>query len=962
MPRAGWLAAGAIASAFILPSLIEAAGSAGGGALAGITAGGLVVLAVAVLGCAIALLRGGPIGSAFLVLGSATLAIRIGLTAIGAGTEAGIPFPTGEGTWQATVGDVSSPQRAEQRALLRVTAQTTDGSTALAAGIAYAWLPRFPRIIPGDVIEAEGRAEPARDDGSGFADYLRARGAAGTMRIRSMRLIGHDGGVLGGIERLRWDVDASIAQALPEPEAGLASGILIGLRERVTRDVVDAFTATGLTHVVAISGWNIALVGGIVTGLLRATGIGRRARSTIVLVAIVGYTLLAGAEASVIRAAAMGAVVLLARESGRPSGAAAALGLACWALLLADPAMIGDIGFQLSVAATAGLLVLGGPAERAVQASLRGHGPAWLSESLGVSLAAQLATLPLILVHFGRLSLISPLANLVIAPVVPLAMLGALIAAGVGAVVTAPLAAMLASPVLVAAWLPLAVMVRGADLMATFPLASAELPFPFDLAGAAVALAALVVAVRRARTSMAAARRGAVERSAAHRRPPEAEPARRRLGRALVVAGCGVVVLGATSVALVTRPGGAVVVSVLDVGQGDAILLEADEGTRVLVDGGGDPDLLVRRLDERIPIWDRRIDVVLVTHPHEDHVAGLAGLLPRYRVGVFAENGMRSDGGGYAAFREQAERYGVGIVRLAQGDGFPIGRAHAEVVWPPPGSALETAPDSGRVINDSSLVLDIRIGVERLLLTGDIEDDMDDALVGALDPIEGRLDLLKVAHHGSATATSAELLSALRPRVAVISVGADNDYGHPAPSTLARLEAVGARVLRTDLDGTVVLSFDGAAARVEERASDAAGASAGGSIARGSATTARPVAIVATGWSPCYARSDAGPDAFRGSPAAAGDRALAASHAARDRGRRGRVVPRLPGAGTRRPRRPPPRRDRGAPPRRRQGLPRRRPAEALPARPSRGGVRRGSGTSRARARGREPPRHAPRRG
>ena len=124
------------------------------------------------------------------------------------------------------------------------------------------------------------------------------------------------------------------SRAIPEPEAGLASGILIGLRERVSRAVADDFTVTGLTHVVAISGWNIALVAGIATALLRATGLGRRPRSGIVIAAIVAYTILAGAEASVIRAAVMGGVVLIARESGRPSGAAAALGLACWGLLL----------------------------------------------------------------------------------------------------------------------------------------------------------------------------------------------------------------------------------------------------------------------------------------------------------------------------------------------------------------------------------------------------------------------------------------------------------------------------------------------------------------------------------------------------------------------------------------------------------------------------------------------------
>ena len=662
------------------------------------------------------------------------------------------------------------------------------------------------------------------------------------------------------------------------------------------------------------------------------------------LLAIVAYTLLAGAEASVIRAAAMGAVVLLARESGRPSGAAAALGLACWGLLLADPTMIADIGFQLSVAATAGLLVLGGPAERAVRRAVRGHGPAWLFETLGVSLAAQLATLPLILVHFGRLSLVSPFANLVIAPVVPLAMLGALIAAVVGGVITAPFAAVLAAPVLLAAWLPLAVMVRAADLMAAFPLASADLPFPLDLAGATIALGALLVALRRVRGRQGATiGRGALDPPG--ERTARADPARRRIGRAVVAAVCAVAVIGATTVALVTRPGGALLVSVLDVGQGDAILVEADDGTRVLVDGGGDPDVLVRRLDERVPIWDRRIDVVLLTHPHEDHVGGLAGLLPRYRIGVFAENGMRSDGSGYTAFREQADRYGVGIVQLASGDAFSIGRARAEVVWPPSGSVPETTPDSGRAINDTSLVLDIRVGLQRLLLTGDLEEDMDQRLLEELDPVEGRLDLLKVAHHGSATATSAALLRALRPRLAVVSVGVDNDYGHPAPSTLARLEEAGARVLRTDLAGTIVLSFDGAA----------------GPAAREAARGVLVGAIIPTAGQPCYARPDAGPDAFRGHPAAAGRGPVTASHAARDRRRRGRVVPRVPCPGPGRARRPPPRRDRRPPPRRRQGLSRRRPSEALPARPGRRRVCRGGGPPRACPRGREPSGHASRR-
>jgi len=237
---------------------------------------------------------------------------------------------------------------------------------------------------------------------------------------------------MAAVEQLRRGIDGALARALPEPEAGLAAGILVGLRERVSRAVSDDFTATGLTHVVAISGWNIALVAGIATGLLRATGLSRRPRSLIVMAAIAGYTLLAGAEASVIRAAVMGGIVLLAREGGRPAGAAAALGIACWALLMVEPRMIGDIGLQLSLAATAGLLALGEPAEAAVRRLTSGRAPRWFCETLGISLAAQLTTLPLILLTFGRLSLISPLANLLVAPVVPLAMAGAAVGGSVG--------------------------------------------------------------------------------------------------------------------------------------------------------------------------------------------------------------------------------------------------------------------------------------------------------------------------------------------------------------------------------------------------------------------------------------------------------------------------------------------------------------------------------------------------
>lgn len=913
IPRTGWLAVGALTSALLFADL----GSPATTKAALLLPVALVALVVAFL---LARVDRAPLAALFLGLGS--ISLRIAVAALLAASDTPLaPLPQASGEWRATVVDVSAPHRAEQRAWLRLSLRPGKGETATGAWTVYAWLPRHPAIIPGDVVDLLGQPELPRDDGSGFADYLAARGAEWTLRSRSMRLVDREGGLTSTVEELRWDIDTSLSRALPEPEAGLAAGILIGLRERVSRQTADDFTITGLTHVVAISGWNIALVAGIVTGLLRATGLPRRGRSILVVVAIAAYTLLAGAEASVIRAAVMGGVVMIAREGGRPSGAATALGLACWCLLAADPGMVRDIGLQLSLAATAGLLALGGPAERAVRRLSRGHAPSWLCETLGVSLAAQLATLPLILFHFGRLSLISPFANLLVAPVVPLAMLGAFVAVLLGPLLVTPTASLLLAPVTLAAWLPLAAMVRGGHLLAGVPLASTELPPPLDLGGAVLALALLVATLAAVRRRAAAGRSsGPLDRSvrdrsrmhAAGHDVPSGGP--RHMRRRLMTAGLAVLIGTLGGLVVLARPASLLHVSVLDVGQGDAILLEGHEGSRLLVDGGPDPDLLVRRLDERIPLWDRRIDMALLTHPHEDHVGGLAGMIGRYRVGLIAETGMLSRGSGHTELREAAARHGIARVRLAQGDRFSLDGAAVHVVWPPRGSVPDEAPSSGRAVNDASLVLDIRVGRQRLLLTGDIEEDMDAALVEAIRPDGRPWHFLKVAHHGSATATSEHLLAAIRPRLAAVSAGVGNTYGHPAPATLERLTQAGAHIWRTDTQGTLGLAFDGSG----EQAPRAAHRSHDQRCAPNRQAGAHPL-TPAPGRS-CYPRPHGGahPD---GSPGLAhGSLALAASRAARHGRRRGGLVHRSPNGLARPPGRSTAGRDSRAPPRHRQGL------------------------------------------
>jgi competence protein ComEC len=225
----------------------------------------------------------------------------------------------------------------------------------------------------------------------------------------------------------------------------------------------------------------------------------------------------------------------------------------------------------------------------------------------------------------------------------------------------------------------------------------------------------------------------------------------------------------------------------------------------MLIDGGPDPDRLLIELDRRLPPWDRRLDVLILSHPHEDHVAGLALLLERYRVGRVFEPGMRGPGPGYGAWSAALDRAGAPRRgTLATGDRLAVDDARFQVLWPDPGRVPREPPDSGRGINDVSIVLLGEIDGRRVLLTGDVEDDVDPVLAARGLP---RIDFLKVAHHGSGTASTVAFLGVVRPQLAVVSAGADNPYGHPARSTLDHLRASGATVLRTDTDGSVTVTF-----------------------------------------------------------------------------------------------------------------------------------------------------------
>jgi len=799
MTASGWLAIGAIVASL--------AGPESGSVAVAVAAAGVALATVAVRGferpSAVDIARRGTP----LALGALLIALRL-MTLPAADTAAGSgPLPDGRGPWTAIVESISPVRDGQQVATLRLLGSA---ATPASTGEAPAWidrvvaatLPRYPAIEPGNRITVDGTVEP-RPDGP-YGEYLRRIGVDGTLRSRSLAIVHDPGADPPSLERLRRAAGAALAAAIPEPEAGLAAGIVIGLRDRVDRELAADFTTVGASHVVAISGWNIAIVGATVAAL--AGRLGRRRRSLILVVAIVAYVLFAGASASVVRAAAMAGVVLLARETGRAGRAAAALGWAAALLLIADPSLVADPGFQLSSLATGGILAWANRLQGALGRIAGGRVPGWLAESLAVSLAAQAATLPVVLVVFGRLAIISPAINLLIVPLVAPAMAAAMIALVGGAVAIAGGPTAIATLAGLPAWALLTAMCTIIRAGAALPFASVTLGAPWTIiaaAGAAALPFATIGLAGRLRRRERGRRSAAVTDAIRGTHPKRAVP--RPLAGRLAVA-CLVVAIGALGLVVAHRADGSTRITVLDVGQGDSILVEGGRGARMLIDGGPDPDRLLVELDRRLPPWDRRIDILVLTHPHEDHVAGLALLLERYRIGRVYETGMRGPGPGYAAFaRDLAGRAPPPHAILATGSRIALDDIRFRVLWPDPGRVPREPPDAGRGINDVSIVLYGEVAGRHVLLTGDVEDDVDPIIAErGLPPI----DVLKVAHHGSKTASTPAFLDAVKPKVAIVSAGAGNPYGHPAKSTIERLQATGAEVLRTDTNGSVQVTID----------------------------------------------------------------------------------------------------------------------------------------------------------
>lgn len=615
----------------------------------------------------------------------------------------------------------------------------------------------------GSVVRVRARTAPA--EGADLAAVLSTS--------RPPEVVSEAGEVLDAAAAVRRGIRQAVAGAGPA-ERTLVPALVVGDDRGMPGDLVESFQASGLTHLLAVSGTNLTLVVGFVLVLARGAGVRARGLVVVGLLGVVGFVLLARTEPSVVRAAAMGSVALIGMGSNGRERGVRALGVAVLALLLVDPGMALSLGFALSALATAGILFLAPPWRDALARWV----PRWLAEAVAVPLAAQLACTPVVAAISGQVSLVAVAANMLVAPAVgPATVLG--LAGGLVHLLVEPLGRLLGRAAGWCAWW----ITEVADRSAAMPSAAVDWPASWWSVGL-LSVLCLVVA-------------GVMPRVLGHRLASVAAAALMLLSVVLPMPTPG------------WPPAGWVMVA-CDVGQGDGIVLRAGPGRAVVVDVGPDPVPIDRCLD-RLGVAE--VDTVVLTHFHEDHVGGLAGVLGDRRPDEVAVTALADPASGAAAVTEAAAEAGVPVRVPVYGEVRRIGSLTFQVVGPWGRFATGEAATEGSPANNASVALLVESAGLRILLTGDMEPEAQQAMRRALPDL--RVDVLKVPHHGSVH-QDPEFLVGLAPRLAVISVGEDNTYGHPAAETLAVLEGAGALVRRTDLSGDVAVVVDGGQLTVRE--------------------------------------------------------------------------------------------------------------------------------------------------
>ena len=621
---------------------------------------------------------------------------------------------------------------------------------------------KWQTVRYGQHVDANGRLDRA-DAGGEVAAMLSTRSPP--------RAVDEPPWWLRAAERVRAGLRESVADE-PEDVRGLVPALVMGDVSGVSADLNADFRTTGLTHLSAVSGTNLTLLLAFVLPLARGIGVRARGLTVVGVLTVVVFVVLARPQPSVLRAAAMGLIALAAMTSGGGQRRAVrSLSVAVIVLLLLDTSLARSAGFALSVLATAGIVLLGPGWRDALARWL----PGWLAEAISCPLAAQLACTPIVAWLSGQVSLVAVAANLLAGPTVGPATILGFVAAGVALVSTglAQFVGWIAGwP---ARWIIL-VAREGADLP------GAANAWPATVVGVAVLTllcVALIVGLHRVLA--------------------------RPIAMVVAVVVLAVVVL--RPVGSFGWPPGDWVFVVCDVGQGDGLVLRAGDGTAVVVDTGPDPAAMDRCLKE---LGVKYIPVVVLSHFHADHVGGLGGVLNGRKVDEIEVTPYFSPRAEYARVVELAAQHRVEVRTVAFQEQRAVGQVSWTTLWPakvpalpPPGTSSATSTDEGSPENNASIAMMVQVAGLRILLTGDLEPESQRAVLAT--GVDLHADVLKVPHHGSAQQDPA-FIAAANARLAVISAGRDNDYGHPAPRTLDLLSHDTIRTATTNVSGTLVIT------------------------------------------------------------------------------------------------------------------------------------------------------------
>ncbi|MEW1955233.1 ComEC/Rec2 family competence protein [Terrabacter sp. NPDC080008] len=620
-----------------------------------------------------------------------------------------------------------------------------------------------------DEIEAVVRLAPA-EPGDDVVATATPKG--------DVRIVAAPGAVFEAADAVRSRLRAATAGLWPDA-SGLVPALVVGDTSSTPADLTAAMLQTGLSHLSAVSGSNVTFVLAAVMWLCSLLGLSRRWRPAVAAVALLAFVVLARPEPSVVRAAVMGLVGLLALSTSRRRAGVPALAAAIVVLLVWDPWLSRSYGFALSSVATLGLLVLAAPWGRAIARRLprplKPFGPV-----LAIPIAAQVVCAPVVVPLQGSVSIVAVLANLLAAPfVAPTTIVG--VAVGLVSVVWVTGASWLAW----GAALPAQAIAVVARWCAALPLGSIDWG---DSAAAAVLLAVLTAA-------------------AVLTAPWVWHRTRQRptVAVAVVVLASG---LGAPTAVVAWPPPGWALIA-CDVGQGDGLVADNGAGHVVVVDTGPDPEPMRACLDR---IGVTAVDLLVLTHYHADHVGGLSAVLERPVAEIRASPVLEPPAEAAHVSKLAAAAH-VPLGELRAGEGLTVGGISADVWWP------ARRIEAGSVPNNGSVVMTMHIRGLTVLLAGDIEREAAGQVLHEtqLDPGRwGSVDVLKVAHHGSSNRDD-RLLDRVDGRLALISVGQDNDYGHPAPATMKALHDRGFEVHRTDLEGDVAVVADNGDVRAVSR-------------------------------------------------------------------------------------------------------------------------------------------------